>query len=222
MIRFWRRFRDTWRRRSGASPATAPGAEPSAAASETLPAGHGGRRWLAVGLALVLAAGLLGGLGWGAHLAAAEYAQQLDELRERQRNYQRLVERRPLLAGQLESAYRSEEARAAYLETQSPALAAAFLQKLAKQRIADAGGRLTRVLVNPLQQQGRFARVSINVRLRSDLRSMTALLHALEGGEPELFIERLVVRALGRAGGSGGQPLDISFNLVGYMRQGAS
>src|SRR5690606_26655955 len=68
----------------------------------------------------------------------------------------------------------------------------------------------------------RFERVGVHVRLRCGNAETVALLHALEGGSPRLFVDNLSVVAQGffeRPGGAGrgDSGLDVEFDLHGHL-----
>jgi general secretion pathway protein M len=65
-----------------------------------------------------------------------------------------------------------------------------------------------------------FPRVVVQVRLRCGMGELGAVLHALEGGSPQLFIDNLDIlsrRSYLAAGTEGGGALDVSFDLFGYL-----
>jgi general secretion pathway protein M len=65
-----------------------------------------------------------------------------------------------------------------------------------------------------------FPRVVVQVRLRCGMGELAAVLHALESGSPQLFIDNLDVlsrRSYLAAGIEGGGALDVSFDLFGYL-----
>ena len=69
-----------------------------------------------------------------------------------------------------------------------------------------------------------FERGVVQVRLRCGMGELAAVLHALESGSPQLFIDNLDLLArrsyLG-AGQDGGGALDVSFDLYGYLKSAA-
>jgi general secretion pathway protein M len=69
----------------------------------------------------------------------------------------------------------------------------------------------------------RFAKVTVQVRLRCGNAELAAVLHALESQTPRLFVDNLNILAQGfffmpgqNRAQSGG--LDVSFDLYGYLR----
>ena len=61
----------------------------------------------------------------------------------------------------------------------------------------------------------------VQVRLRCGMGELAAVLHALESGSPQLFIDNLDVlsrRSYLTAGGETSSGLDVSFDLYGYLK----
>jgi general secretion pathway protein M len=61
----------------------------------------------------------------------------------------------------------------------------------------------------------------VQVRLRCGMAEFGAVLHALESGSPQLFIDNLDMlsrRSYLAAGNDGGGALDVSFDLYGYLK----
>jgi general secretion pathway protein M len=69
----------------------------------------------------------------------------------------------------------------------------------------------------------RFAKVTVQVRMRCGNPELAAVLHALESETPRLFVDNLNILAQGffflpgQNRGQGGG-LDVSFDLYGYLR----
>jgi general secretion pathway protein M len=74
------------------------------------------------------------------------------------------------------------------------------------------------------QGQERFERVTVHVRIRCGNSELAAVLHALEGGTPRLFIDNLGIIAPGffalpgRPMPERNRGLDVEFDLYGYLR----
>jgi general secretion pathway protein M len=64
----------------------------------------------------------------------------------------------------------------------------------------------------------------VQVRLRCGMRELGAVLHALESGSPQLFIDNLDLlsrRSYLVTGQEGAGALDVSFDLYGYLKVAA-
>lgn len=70
-----------------------------------------------------------------------------------------------------------------------------------------------------------FMRVMVQVRLNCDMADLAAVLHALESGSPQLFVDNLDLLSrrefLGAAEAAGGN-MDVSFDLYGYLKTSAA
>jgi general secretion pathway protein M len=67
----------------------------------------------------------------------------------------------------------------------------------------------------------RFPRVLVQVRLHCGMAEFAGVLHALEGGSPQLFIDNLDLlsrRSYLGAGNEAATGMDVSFDLYGYLR----
>ena len=65
-----------------------------------------------------------------------------------------------------------------------------------------------------------FPRVMVNVRLRCGMTELGAVLHALEGGSPQLFIDNLdlLSRKSYLSTTDTGGAIDVTFDLYGYLK----
>lgn len=114
-----------------------------------------------------------------------------------------------------------------FLKSDSATLASAELQRLVK-RIAGANGAevLSTQIIQPREEQT-FTQVTIKVRMRTSLDKLVQVFHALETGEPYLFLNKVSVhgRLVGRGkvgrGPSLQRVLDVDFELIGYLSQHA-
>ena len=73
----------------------------------------------------------------------------------------------------------------------------------------------------PTNKKSDFTRVALKVRTRSKLNNTVRVFHALETGQPYLFIENISVRGSSRSRlrKTTGQVLNVDFDLIGYMLQ---
>ena len=123
------------------------------------------------------------------------------------------------------------EARAArepgFMAESSPERAAAALVQRLETTVAQASpGNRSCAIINrsPMTEtrEQRFPRAVVGVRLRCGNAELASVLHALESGAPRLFVENLNLLAqqsFADAAASGqGLGLDVSFDLVGYVR----
>jgi general secretion pathway protein M len=69
-----------------------------------------------------------------------------------------------------------------------------------------------------------YPRVVVQVRLRCGMGELGAVLHALESGSPQVFVDNLDIlsRRSYLAAGNEGGALDVSFDLYGYLSPAAT
>ncbi len=189
-------------------------------------------RWLALGL--LLAAALLAYLllvhpWWTTPML--EVNQTIDGARERELRVRTQLQQAPEIQKQLDAALAQQAQRPGFVaEATSELATAGLVQRLETVVVQASPGNRSCAITNrsPLSQPSRerFARVVVQVRLRCGTPELAAVLHALETGTPRLFVENLNVLAQRYAylaapsGASSG--LDVSFDLVGYLRPSAA
>lgn len=186
-------------------------------------------RWMALGLllaVLALAYLLLVHPWWTVPMQAE--AGRIDGLQQRELRARMQLRQEPQVDQALEGVRRQQSRTAGFLPESSAQLATAGLIKRLETVVEQASpGNRACMIQNrsPLTEASRerYARVAVQVRLKCGVPETAAVLHALESGTPRLFVDNLNVLAqryfnlAGRAGqGSGG--LDVTFDLVGYLR----
>ena len=184
------------------------------------------RRGLAIGLALLLLA-IVGALTvvpvWR---MSTDYDERIAEV-------QRQLQRFAIQAGQqdrLRADLRRLQASGAggryYLNGTTAALAAADLQRVVKRVVTANKGNLTSTQVVPTDD-GEVRRVVLRVRMRGDINAVQRAFHALETGQPYLFLDNVKVRPWGgnrgrrRAAVQNATQLDVNFDLMGYLMSDA-
>lgn len=188
-------------------------------------------RWLALGLAVtaaLFAYALLIHPWWTVPMQ--EVNARIAQLQERDQRLQAQLAQAPLVQQRLQQAQQALASQPGFLPEPTVELATAGLVQRLETVVAQASpGNRSCAISNrsPVPQQGKeaYTRVTVQVRLRCGTPELTAVLHALEAGTPRLFIENLNVLAQrffftgasAEGGGSDGG-LDVSFDLVGYLR----
>ena len=188
-------------------------------------------RWLALGLALttaLLAYALLIHPWWTVPMQ--ETNARITQLQERNQRLLAQVAQQGLVQKRLQQAQQALASQPGFLPEPTVELATAGLVQRLETVVAQASpGHRSCAISNrsPVPQQAKeaYTRVTVQVRLRCGTPELTAVLHALEAGTPRLFIENLNVLAqrfffTGAAAEGGGADggLDVSFDLVGYLR----
>lgn len=168
---------------------------------------------LALSLLVLGLAGILG-------LAAAPYL-GLAALREE------TAESRQLLAA-LEAQMARQAARgggadpaALMLQGETPGIAGAALQKQINDHVSAAGGRASSFQLLPHSESGGTTRLALGFAMRIDIEALRDVLHAIETGEPLLFVDDIAIRmpenAAGESGGDGLGPLDVTMQVSSFL-----
>jgi general secretion pathway protein M len=188
-------------------------------------------RWLALGLlaaALALAYAVL--IHPWFTVPMREVDGRIEGARERELRLRMQMKQAPQVQQRLQQA-RTQLARTpGFLPERSPELATAALVQRLEAVVSQASpGRRACEISNrsPLQEPSRekYARVTVQVRLRCGTPELASVLHLLEGGSPRVFVNNLNVLGQrvffnpGQGGLQGG--LDVSFDLYGYLPPGA-
>jgi general secretion pathway protein M len=189
-------------------------------------------RWLALGLllaALALAYGVLVHPWWTVPIQ--EVNAHIDSARERELRLRMQLKQAPMVQQRLAQARAQLSRTPGFLPERSAELATAALVQRLETVVAQASpGKRSCEISNrsPLQETTReqYAKVTVQVRLRCGTPELAAVLHALEGGTPRLFVGNLNVlgqRVFFNPGESSAQGgLDISFDLYGYLQPTAT
>jgi general secretion pathway protein M len=187
-------------------------------------------RWLALALLLVVS-GLLWLLLWPLFGQPLQQANaELAELQTRDARLRSVLGQKTLVEQRL-AALAARGGGSGFLSEPTAELATAGLIQQLEQVVSEASpGSRGCALVNrtPLgdeAQNGRYRRVTVQVRLRCGNAETLAVLHALQSARPYLFIDGMAITAQRYFAVPGsGQPqeggLDVNFNLYGYLRPG--
>ena len=187
-------------------------------------------RWLALALllgVLALAYLLLVHSWWTAPML--ETNARIDSLQQRELRARMQLKQSPAIARALQQAQQTQARSPGFLPEATSELATAGLVQRLETVVAQAspGNRGCAIsnrspLAAPAGRE-RFAKVTVQVRMRCGNAELAAVLHALESESPRLFVDNLNILAQGffflpgqNRAQSGG--LDVSFDLYGYLR----
>lgn len=179
-------------------------------------------RQVAMSYALLLAGLLAVGIG----IVAPPFSQRLvyfERLRELRAVESRvaatLAESRGLFDKASAEPAAAEEA-SSLLQGETAPLAAAELQDRVRRVVERAGGVLVNSAFRSRPDPSPLTPVSVDVRLRCSIQSLTDVLHGLEALEPALFVDNLSVQSNHRAGRTlrelSGE-LDVQLEITGYL-----
>lgn len=182
-------------------------------------------RWLA--LALLLAAiGLLYLLV--VHPLLVKPLQALDadiaQLQERRQRIDLQLKQAPQIAERLKQAQQVLAAQPGFMPEGSAELATSQLVQRLEAAVRQASPDNRSCAISdrspmPADTSGRFVRVVVQVRLRCGMAEWMQVLQSLESGAQQLRMRRLDILAWAGAP-EGGNGLDVSFELSGYLRPG--
>jgi len=188
-------------------------------------------RWLALGLllAVIAVAYLLLVHPWLTRPLLAINA-DIAAVQERQQRVEAQLAQRGQIATRLGEVQAALEGRPGFLREATAESAAAALSSRLQDAVASASpGNRSCTISNrtPLPDASRepaFPRVALQVRLRCGVPEMAAVLHTLETGTPRLFVDNLnlLAQRFQQSPSETGTGLDVSFELVGYLRPGAA
>lgn len=181
--------------------------------------------WLGLGLALAYL--LLVHPWWTAPMRAL--GGKIAEVRDEELALRMEGQQIPLLEARLREVREIEAANPGFLAEPDKDLAtAALVQRLESdiRRVSPNPLACEMVARTPLEAPARdpYPRVTVQIRLRCDAALLGQLLHALESGSPQLFIDNLALNSMAGYFGMGqavtDTRIDVVFDLYGYLRPG--
>ena len=183
-------------------------------------------RWrILAGLALALFVAYLVTVHWWFTAPMLDMGSQITALRDEEQTLRLQIAQRPELQGRLAQVRQFETANPGFLPESTRELASAGLVQRLQQVVANASPnpnacQITAQTPSDMSTQEPYPRVMVQVRLRCGTGELAAVLHALESGSPQLFIDNLDMLSrrsyLATIGDTGG--LDVSFDLYGYLK----
>jgi general secretion pathway protein M len=184
-------------------------------------------------LAMALALVYLIGLHWWWTAPMLAMGDRIEDLRAQELDMRTRVEQRPEIEKRLADVRRIEAANPGFLPEATVELAqAGLVQRMESQigAVSPDHGACTISQRTPTPWAGpaeRYQRVVVQVRLLCGMTEFSALLHAFESGRPQLFVANLNI--ISRSGfnpdpaaAAASAPLDIGFDLYGYLRPGTT
>lgn len=183
-------------------------------------------RWrILAGLTLALAVVYLVTVHWWFTAPMLEMGAQVTALRDEEQTLRLQIAQRSELQLRLAQVRQFETANPGFLPESTRELASAGLVQRLQQVVANASPnpnacQITAQTPSDMPTQEPYPRVMVQVRLRCGTGELAAILHSLESGSPQLFIDNLDMLSrrsyLATVGDTGG--LDVSFDLYGYLK----
>ena len=130
------------------------------------------------------------------------------------------AESRQLLAA-LEAQLARQSARggadpaALMLRGETPGIAGAALQRHVNDHVNAAGGLASSFQLLPPRESGGTTRLALDFAMRIDISGLRDVLHAIETGEPLLFVDDIAIRRPENADVHG--PLDVSMQVSSFL-----
>ena len=150
----------------------------------------------------------------------ANYDNRVAELRHQLQRFTRVAAQQERLGSDLRRLQASGAGDRFYLGGSTSALAAAELQRVAKRVVVSSRGEVVSTQVVATDEDGRVQRVVLRVQMRGDISTLQRTFHALETGEPYLFLDNVRIRVWGgsvrRRVNDSVQKLDVAFDLMGF------
>jgi general secretion pathway protein M len=184
-------------------------------------------RWRALGvLAALLALAYLVLVHWWFTAPMLELGDQVRDLAAQEHALRTEIAERPALQRDLDRLHAYQSGHPAFLAESSQELASAGLVQRLEQVMATASPnpnacQITARTPSPVSNASDpYARVTVQVRLRCRMNELAAVLHALESGNPQLFIDNLDLlsrRSYMVATPDNNGIMDVSFDLYGYL-----
>ena len=176
-------------------------------------------------VAVVLALAYLAGVHWWFTAPMLAMGEEMKALRQQELELRMEATQRAEIERRLQQVQQFEAANPGFLPEANKELATAALVQRLEQIVQAASPNPDACQITartPADAVGTdaFPRVVVTVRLRCGMGELAAVLHALESGSPQLFIDNLDVlsrRSYLAAGIEGGGALDVTFDLFGYL-----
>ncbi|CAN5268137.1 type II secretion system protein GspM [soil metagenome] len=183
-------------------------------------------RWRILGgLLLAIAIAYIVLVHWWFTAPMLSLGDDITGLRDEERQLLAEVAQRPQIEARLSQVRQFEARNPGFLPEGSRELASAGLVQRLQQVVASASPnpnacQITAQTPTDSPSPDRYQRVLVQVRLRCGMTELAGVLHALEGGSPQLFIDNLdmLSRRSYLQGASEGVGQDVSFDLYGYLR----
>jgi len=158
--------------------------------------------------------------------AYRDTARTIAELESRLARYQQIGSQLARHEADLARLRRTQPSGGYFLRSRGDALAAAELRDRVKLLIDSSGGELVSTRDLPVNQQGRFSSVGIQVQMNGNIGTVLAVLHALESRQPLVIVDNVSLRGVAesrylRTEREAGR-LSVSFDVSGFIRAEAS
>ncbi len=183
-------------------------------------------RWKILGgvfMLVVLAYLLL--VHWWFTAPMMDMGEQINQLRDQELQYRMDASQRPALEKKLEEVRQQQGLTPHFLPEANKELASAALVQRLEQVVSAASPnpnacQITARTPTDSSIKEDFQRVTVQVRLRCGMAEMANIMHSLEGGSPQLFIDNLELLSRSSYNNAGpvGGAVEVVFDLFGYIQ----
>lgn len=183
------------------------------------------QRWMALGLLVLLVLLIVFVAIVPIISTGMEYHEQKNQLAFRLKHSEQIVAKKDSVEEKIERIRQQYNKQNYFSTRETVALASAELQKFIKATISQAGGQLTSTQVLPSSKTGGFNRVTIKIRMSSDMEALRHVLHEIESSVPVMVIDQIDIRPVrGRRNRKTrklepSNKLNINFQATGFMRE---
>lgn len=186
----------------------------------------GVKRWhVFLGAAFVVALAYFILVHWWFTAPMLDMGSQIDELRTQELQFRMEASQRPALEKKLLEVKQQQAATPHFLPEDNKELASAALVQRLEQVVKAASPnpnacQITARTPTDYSLKEEFQRVTVQVRLRCGMTEMATIMHSLEGGSPQLFIDNLELLSRGSYNnvGAAGGAVEVVFDLFGYIQ----
>ena len=175
--------------------------------------------------AAALAVVYLVALHWWFTAPMLAMGDQIASLRDEELALRMEIAQRPELERELARVREFEAGNPGFLPEANRQLATAALVQRLESVVGQASPQASRCQItartpSDTRSEDPFERATVQVRLRCGMAELGAVLHALESGSPQLFVDNLDLLSRRSYLGTGleGGALDVSFDLYGYLK----
>lgn len=153
--------------------------------------------------------------------------ESIDDMQAAIERFRQVAAELPQRRAQLAALRQRQAASEGFLQGVNEALVAAQIQNRVKALVEAAHGELKSTQVLPVQEEGKYRRLTIRAQMALDIAAAQRVLYGIETASPLLFLDNLDIRARvvdrrRERGGGEELALDIRFDVYGYMRGGKS
>ena len=180
---------------------------------------------LFAGLAVVLALVYLVGLHWWFTAPMLRMGDEIEALRLEELTLRMEIAQKPQLEAELARVRAFEAGNPGFLQETNRQLATAALVQRLEAVVQGASPnpaacQITARTPTDATTDEPFVRATVRVGMRCAMPELGAVLHALESGSPQLFVDNLDILSRRSYLGTGqeGGLLDVSFDLYGYLK----